>query len=47
MGDQRRRPHLDLHIRSGVTCSDGEPLTADDIAYTYNRILDGGPEAGD
>ena len=25
--------------------SDGEPLTAADIAFTYNRILDGGPEA--
>ena len=24
--------------------SDGEPLTAADIAYTYNRVLDGGPE---
>ena len=33
-------------IREGVTWSDGEPLTAADIAYTYNRILDGGPEAG-
>jgi peptide/nickel transport system substrate-binding protein len=32
-------------IRDGVTWSDGEPLTANDIAYTYNRILDGGPEA--
>ena len=32
-------------IREGVTWSDGEPLTAADIAYTYNRILDGGPEA--
>jgi peptide/nickel transport system substrate-binding protein len=32
-------------IRTGVTWSDGEPLTADDIAYTYNRVLDGGPEA--
>jgi peptide/nickel transport system substrate-binding protein len=32
-------------IRDGVTWSDGEPLTAKDIAYTYNRILDGGPEA--
>lgn len=32
-------------IRDDVTWSDGEPLTADDIAYTYNRILDGGPEA--
>ena len=34
-----------FHIRSGVTWSDGKPLTARDIAYTYNRILDGGPEA--
>jgi peptide/nickel transport system substrate-binding protein len=33
-------------IREGVTWSDGEPLTAQDIAYTYTRILDGGPEAG-
>lgn len=32
-------------IRTGVTFSDGEPLTAEDIAYTYNRILDGGPDA--
>jgi peptide/nickel transport system substrate-binding protein len=34
-----------FHIRSGVKWSDGVPLTAADIAYTYNRILDGGPEA--
>lgn len=34
-----------FHIRDGVTWSDGEPLTAADIAYTYNRVLDGGPEA--
>ncbi len=33
-------------IREGVTWSDGEPLTASDIASTYTRILDGGPEAG-
>jgi peptide/nickel transport system substrate-binding protein len=32
-------------IRTGVQWSDGEPLTAADIAYTYTRILDGGPEA--
>ena len=32
-------------IREGVKWSDGEPLTAADIAYTYNRILDGGAEA--
>jgi peptide/nickel transport system substrate-binding protein len=34
-----------FHIRDGVEFSDGEPLTAEDIAYTYNRVLDGGPEA--
>ncbi|MGZ8743933.1 MAG: ABC transporter substrate-binding protein [Nocardioides sp.] len=32
-------------IRDDVTFSDGEPLTADDIAFTFNRVLDGGPEA--
>lgn len=32
-------------IRTGVKWSDGEDLTAGDIAYTYNRIIDGGPEA--
>ncbi|MEZ5092496.1 ABC transporter substrate-binding protein [Nocardioides sp.] len=32
-------------IRDDVTWSDGEPLTADDVAFTLNRILDGGPEA--
>ncbi len=34
-----------FHIRDGVKWSDGEPLTAADIAYTYNRIIDGGTEA--
>jgi peptide/nickel transport system substrate-binding protein len=34
-----------FHIRTGVKWSDGKPLTAADIAYTYDRILDGGPEA--
>ncbi len=34
-----------FHIRTGVEWSDGVPLTAQDIAYTYNRILDGGPES--
>lgn len=27
------------HIRSGMKWSDGQPLTADDVAYTYNRVL--------
>jgi peptide/nickel transport system substrate-binding protein len=34
-----------FHIREGVKWNDGVPLTAKDIAYTYNRILDGGPES--
>ena len=34
-------------IRDGVKWSDGEPLTAADIAYTYNRMLDGGLEGAD
>jgi peptide/nickel transport system substrate-binding protein len=37
--------HWTFHIRDGVTWSDGQDLTAADIAYTYGRILDGGPEA--
>ena len=32
-------------VRDDVTWSDGEPLTAKDVAYTFNRVLDGGPEA--
>ena len=28
-----------FHIRPNVKWSDGEPLTARDVAYTYNRIL--------
>ncbi len=28
-------------IRSGLSWSDGEPLTAHDAAYTFNRVLDG------
>ena len=32
-------------MRDDVKWSDGEPLTARDVAYTFNRVLDGGPEA--
>jgi peptide/nickel transport system substrate-binding protein len=32
-------------VRDDVTWSDGEPLTSADVAYTFNRVLDGGPEA--
>jgi peptide/nickel transport system substrate-binding protein len=28
------------NLRDDVTFHDGEPLTADDVAYTFNRILD-------
>lgn len=27
-------------LRDGLTCHDGEPLTAEDVAYTFNRIAD-------
>lgn len=33
------------HLRDGLTWTDGEPLTANDAVATYERILDGGPEA--
>ncbi len=29
-----------VRLRSGVTFHDGKPLTADDVLYTYRRILD-------
>ena len=29
------------HLRPGMKWSDGTPLTADDVAYTFNRIIDG------
>ncbi len=32
-------------IRDDVTWSDGEPLTAADLAFTYGRVLGKGPEA--
>jgi ABC-type transport system substrate-binding protein len=27
-------------LNEGLTCHDGEPLTAEDVAYTFNRIVD-------
>jgi peptide/nickel transport system substrate-binding protein len=30
-----------FHMRQGVKWSDGKPLTAADVAYTYNRVLHG------
>jgi peptide/nickel transport system substrate-binding protein len=35
-----------FNIRSGVKWQDGVPLTAADIAYTYNRVLTGKVEGG-
>ena len=34
-----------FNVRSGVKWSDGVPLTAADVAYTYNRVLHGTVEA--
>ena len=33
------------HLRDGLVWNDGEPLTAEDAVHTYERIMDGGPEA--
>ncbi len=27
-------------LREGLTCHDGEPLTAEDVAYSFNRVAD-------
>ncbi len=32
-------------VRSGIKFSDGEPMTAADVAYTYNRVLHGTAES--
>ncbi len=34
-----------FHMRDGVKWSDGKPLTAADVAYTYNRVLHGETES--
>ena len=31
---------MDDQLRPGVTFHDGSPLTADDVVYTFKRILD-------
>jgi peptide/nickel transport system substrate-binding protein len=31
-----------IKLRSGVTFHDGKPLTADDVIYTFKRIINGG-----
>ena len=35
---------LTYHLREGVTWSDGEPFTAEDVAYTLNTLRDLGSE---
>ena len=40
VGGLRRRADLHVHLREGLQWSDGEPLTADDVAYTINRSRD-------
>jgi peptide/nickel transport system substrate-binding protein len=29
-----------FQLREGMTWQDGEPITADDVAYTYNRVIE-------
>ena len=29
-----------FHMHEGLTCDDGEPLTAEDAAYSFNRMAD-------
>lgn len=29
-----------FHLNEGLTCHDGEPLTAEDVAYTFERVMD-------
>src|ERR1041384_8235201 len=36
-GDQLTWP---FHLRRGVTFHDGSPFTADDVVYSYRRIID-------
>ena len=33
-------PSVDVRLRSGLTWHDGEPLTADDVAFTYRFLAD-------
>ena len=40
LGDHERRQDVDLPHPRGVKWQDGVPLTARDIAFTYNLILD-------
>ena len=35
------RVTIDYELRDGLTWSDGEPLTADDVAYTHRIIVEG------
>lgn len=39
MNQRRREKHEIFHIREGVTFSNGEALTADDVVCTFNRMF--------
>jgi len=36
-----------LKLREGIEWSDGMPLTADDVVFTYQMLIDNAPELGD
>jgi len=35
-----------IHLREGVTWNDGEPFTAEDVAFTYNMLKENAPDIG-
>jgi peptide/nickel transport system substrate-binding protein len=37
---------IDFTIRQGVTFTDGSPLTADDVVFTFERVMSGDPTLG-
>jgi peptide/nickel transport system substrate-binding protein len=38
---------MTVYLRKGVEWSDGEPFTADDIAFTYNSLIEKAPDLRD
>ncbi len=38
--DQQKQPVWTVKLRPGATWQDGQPVTADDVVYTFGRVLD-------